>query len=745
MATGGTVMTATRGERPARALALLTAVAVTATVVTARPPAAAASDRFTDVPAGHAAHDAVAWLAGEDIAAGVTSTTFSPSAAVTRGQMASFLWRYNDRPGDGDGRSFTDVTADAHYASAVGWLATNGITTGTTETTFSPGATVTRGQMALFLWRMSGRPAPEGEPTAFDDVDPDGHLGEAVGWLSTSGVTSGATATEYRPRRAVTRGQMALFLWRLAGQPTAGTPGVNRVGDAVVVLDGDEVSQVVLDADGGTLMVPPSSELSSGSGLVVAPGTGLLDGLVARVVAVEETATGDRLTVVRTSVDEVIPDLDFRGRIDTPSSAPGTAGTMQAFATASWEWEGCEATPLTLDPLRFSDGEVVVEFSGGPFREDRLEVVWRPVVHIGAELHTGSFECTGTVRGRDWRLGALAIGPVPVVFTLSPKAEVTVAVEAGVALRIDQAVQLEVGFRYLDGKVTPLHATQNLTVTPELEAPAGTVELWMGPTVRAAVAGVAGVELGAGPALELTAGAVNPCWKLDGMLRMGASAFLDVWFFEEVDWTFAQVDLLRSRWAASTRSCAGGTMDWRGTIDHSTRDTQHTYDHPLTLEATFTIADAPPVEAWSGADFREEWYRASYTVRATASQTSRSTEGNRTCTYTEEIDHDSTHTDGLVMVWFKDEETTTTTGETYPSMWTMMAEGSVELTKTTSWVCEDGSSGSWEDSFIRDLHGGVPEVPGGPDLTRISVTDSWDPGVEGEYEISTWELVRTGS
>ena len=86
---------------------------------------------------------------------GTSATTFSPDATVTRGQTVTFLWRYAGSPTTGTG-SFTDVAADAYYATAVAWAAAEGVTSGTSATTFSPDAACTRAQIVTFLYRYLG-------------------------------------------------------------------------------------------------------------------------------------------------------------------------------------------------------------------------------------------------------------------------------------------------------------------------------------------------------------------------------------------------------------------------------------------------------------------------------------------------------------------------------------------------------------------------------------------------------------
>ena len=176
-------------------------------------PAGAAG--FGDVPPGSFYADAVDWLAEEEITTGTSPTTYSPGDPVTRGQMAVFLWRLMHEPSDRVVHSFNDVPPGAFYADAVAWLVAAGVTTGTSPTSFSPNDPVTRGQMAAFLWRLAGRPdAPIDH--GFLDVADETYYAVPVAWLKAQGITTGTGATSYSPNAIVTRGQMAAFLHRLA-------------------------------------------------------------------------------------------------------------------------------------------------------------------------------------------------------------------------------------------------------------------------------------------------------------------------------------------------------------------------------------------------------------------------------------------------------------------------------------------------------------------------------------------------
>jgi uncharacterized protein (DUF1501 family) len=173
---------------------------------------------FFDVESGRYFSTAVAWLAETGITTGTEPGQFSPDDPVTRGQMATFLWRYNGSPGGSPTAPFGDVDRSRYFAPAVDWLYAQGITTGTSPSEFSPDDPVTRGQMATFLWRHEGEEKGS-PPSNFRDVSPSRYYAPAVDWLLHRGITTGTSATEYSPEDEVTRAQMATFLWRLAGSP----------------------------------------------------------------------------------------------------------------------------------------------------------------------------------------------------------------------------------------------------------------------------------------------------------------------------------------------------------------------------------------------------------------------------------------------------------------------------------------------------------------------------------------------
>ena len=108
---------------------------------------------FTDVPAGSYYYDAVLWAVENGITEGTSDTTFSPNATCSRAQIVTFLWRSEKSPAAGTANPFADVKSTAYYAGAVLWAVREDITKGTTSTTFSPDTDCTRAQIVTFLWR----------------------------------------------------------------------------------------------------------------------------------------------------------------------------------------------------------------------------------------------------------------------------------------------------------------------------------------------------------------------------------------------------------------------------------------------------------------------------------------------------------------------------------------------------------------------------------------------------------------
>ena len=175
-----------------------------------------ASLPFTDVADDAYYADSVAWAVAKNITSGVSATSFAPNASCTRGQMVTFLWRANGSPEPkSTATSFTDVKSGAYYEKAVAWAVENNVTTGTSATTFSPDATVTRGQSVTFLWRANASPAAA-SASSFTDVAASAYYASAINWAVENNVTNGTSATTFAPNSNCTRAQIVTFLYRAA-------------------------------------------------------------------------------------------------------------------------------------------------------------------------------------------------------------------------------------------------------------------------------------------------------------------------------------------------------------------------------------------------------------------------------------------------------------------------------------------------------------------------------------------------
>ena len=175
---------------------------------------AAAAARFTDVPFDAYYQSAVGWAVSHGVTSGVTETTFAPSNHCTRAQAVTFLWRAAGSPAPKSTvNPFVDMKPGAYYYDAVLWAVENGITKGTTDTTFSPNATCSRAQIVTFLWRSQKSPAA-GTVNPFTDVAAGTYYNNAVLWAVENGITGGTTATTFSPNNNCTRAQIVTFLYR---------------------------------------------------------------------------------------------------------------------------------------------------------------------------------------------------------------------------------------------------------------------------------------------------------------------------------------------------------------------------------------------------------------------------------------------------------------------------------------------------------------------------------------------------
>lgn len=174
---------------------------------------------FSDVAAGEYYYDAVAWAVANNVTTGTTETTFSPNEGCTRAQIVTFLWRAYGQPEAAADVNFTDIDANEYYYNAVKWAVEKGITTGTGDgTTFSPNQVCTRAEAVTFQKRAAGMNTIQGTASdTFTDVEAGAFYDSAVVWAVANGITTGTSTTTFSPYDYCTRAQIVTFLYRQLG------------------------------------------------------------------------------------------------------------------------------------------------------------------------------------------------------------------------------------------------------------------------------------------------------------------------------------------------------------------------------------------------------------------------------------------------------------------------------------------------------------------------------------------------
>lgn len=215
----------TTRTRLSAAVACAAAAAVVATaswagsVATAAPAAAGQScgrADFADNPPGSGFYQAISWMACEKISVGYEGNVFLKNKAVTRGEVAAFLYRQvtPSHPKSQE-RYFTDVNPGGANYQAITWFAQDGISVGYQDRSFRPNQPVTRGELAAFLHRLADEPSGNGK--SFTDMGPGTNFFPAASWLRSKGITSGYEDGSFKPRNNVTRAETASFLYEAAG------------------------------------------------------------------------------------------------------------------------------------------------------------------------------------------------------------------------------------------------------------------------------------------------------------------------------------------------------------------------------------------------------------------------------------------------------------------------------------------------------------------------------------------------
>lgn len=168
---------------------------------------------FDDVIPGTFYYNAVMWAVKNNITKGTGASTFSPGDGCTRFQIVTFLWRACGCPTAATAASFSDVSPSDSFYEAVRWAVERGITNGTGGSSFSPYATCTRAQIVTFLYRAAGSPTVS-SGIRFFDVAPNAFCRDAVVWATERGITNGTSDTTFSPGAACTRAEVVTLLYR---------------------------------------------------------------------------------------------------------------------------------------------------------------------------------------------------------------------------------------------------------------------------------------------------------------------------------------------------------------------------------------------------------------------------------------------------------------------------------------------------------------------------------------------------
>ena len=165
---------------------------------------------FTDVSSADYFYKPVKWAVEKGITSGVSDTSFAPNQTCTRGQIISFLWRAAGSPQPSIGNPYSDVKSSDYFYKAALWAYEQGMAEGSF---FSPNAPCTRAMAVEFMWKYDGSPSYD-EALPFSDVNTDAAYTEAIAWALDAGVTAGTSETTFSPDSTCTRGQIATFLYR---------------------------------------------------------------------------------------------------------------------------------------------------------------------------------------------------------------------------------------------------------------------------------------------------------------------------------------------------------------------------------------------------------------------------------------------------------------------------------------------------------------------------------------------------
>ena len=173
------------------------------------------SKDFTDVPNTHWADSAVDFVSSRELFQGVSATTFAPEQAMTRGMLATVLYRLESTPGVKVDSAFSDVKDDAYYADGVHWAAENGVVSGYGDGTYQPNKNISRQELVTMLYRYAGQPAVADNSLNYSDAqNVSDYAKNAMRWAVDTGIIKGMSDNTLNPQGLATRAQVATMLMR---------------------------------------------------------------------------------------------------------------------------------------------------------------------------------------------------------------------------------------------------------------------------------------------------------------------------------------------------------------------------------------------------------------------------------------------------------------------------------------------------------------------------------------------------
>ena len=213
--------------------------------------AAEADTGFSDVAADAWYAEAAVYCRDNSLMNGTTATTFSPNAAMTRAQLCAVLYRMAGSPEMAGQDSFADTPDGAWYEDAVLWAVQNRIMSGYTASTFGPNDPITREQLAAILWRYAGSPAAEAGEAYTDEASIASWAVTAVDWARTYGFINGMSDGSFQPDGRATRAQVAAILMRYDSWDLP-TPDVPEPDPEPAPGEGTDVLVAYFSATGNT-------------------------------------------------------------------------------------------------------------------------------------------------------------------------------------------------------------------------------------------------------------------------------------------------------------------------------------------------------------------------------------------------------------------------------------------------------------------------------------------------------------